>query len=251
MKQLYGQLSGALSQAIDTVLPPRCVITGEPVEAQGMIAPAAWADLDFVAAPFCETCGFPFDFEVDNGSLCATCLENPPDYETARAALKYNDASRGLILGFKHADKTHAVLAFTPWLKRTGADMLAQGHYIVPVPLHRWRLIARRYNQSALIAQALAKDTGIPVMLDALVRVRATQSQGHLKAKERFKNVKKAFDVNPRAVEKIKGKTIILVDDVYTTGATVGECTKVLLKHGAARVHVLTLARVARDGFNG
>ena len=251
MQTLKGRISSVLAQAIDTVLPPRCVVTGDPVEVQGMVAPRAWAALDFIARPFCESCGFPFDFDVTGeGSLCASCLADPPSYGQARAALKYNDASRDMILGFKHADKTHAVRAFIPWLRRAGVEILEQADLLVPVPLHRWRLISRRYNQSALMVQTLAKDTGISCMLDALVRVRATPSQGHLNAKERFRNVKRAFAVHPQRANEIKGKTIILVDDVYTTGATVQECAQVLLKGGAAQVHVLTLARVVKAGMN-
>lgn len=250
MREIYGQLANLVHQAVDTVLPPRCIITGDPVERQGMIAAGAWAELDFIAPPFCDCCGFPFEFEAGGGSLCGTCLVERPPYETARAALKYNDSSRDLILGFKHADKLHSVLAFTPWLKRAGEEMLKDADYLVPVPLHRWRLIARRYNQSALIAQALARETKIPCLLEALTRTRDTPSQGHLNAKERFKNVKRAFALNPKIKEQIKDKTIVLVDDVYTTGATVTECAEALLKGRAGKVHVLTLARVARPGFN-
>ena len=236
-------------QAVDTVLPPRCVVTGEMVDQQGMIAPEAWGQLDFIADPKCAQCGFPFEFEVEKGTLCAQCLDRPPPFETARNALKYNDASRDLVLGFKHADKLHAVLAFIPWMEKAGAEMLEDADYLMPVPLHRWRLLGRRYNQSAIIAQALSKSSKIPTMVDGLMRVRATPSQGYLKAVERHKNVKRAFKINPKRKTEIKGKTIVMIDDVYTTGATVKECTKELLKSGAARVHILTLARVVRDEF--
>ncbi len=236
-----------VNQALDAVLPPRCIMTGEIVPAQGMLAPKAWADLDFIADPFCVACGFPFDFTVEKETLCGTCLADTPPFETARAALKYNDASRSVILGFKHGDKTHAVTAFMPWLKRVGTDMIAQADYLVPVPLHRRRLIGRRYNQAAIIAFALGKETHVTVAPDMLVRTRHTPSQGHLKAKERFNNVKKAFSFNSKY--QVKDKTIILIDDVYTTGATVQECAKALLNAGAAKVHVLTLARVVKAGF--
>ena len=120
---------------------------------------------------------------------------------------------------------------------------------IVPVPLHRWRLVSRRYNQAALIAGALAPDLGVPLLLDGLVRTRATPSQGRLNAKERRRNVRRAFALNPSYKQSIKGKAVVLIDDVYTTGATVSECTKVLLKAGAAKVQVLTLARVVKAQF--
>ena len=249
MQTLRDKAVSFFDLAIDTILPPRCVVTGEMVERQGMVSPSAWAALNFITEPFCACCGAPFDFEVDEGSLCTSCLTHPPVFETARGALKYNEASRDIILGFKHADKTHVVKAFVPWLKRAGGQMLGQADVIVPVPLHHWRIIARRYNQSALIAQALAQDTGVPTILDGLVRTRATHSQGRLKAKERFKNVRRAFVVKDNHAAYIKGKTIILIDDVYTTGATVSECSKALLGAGAKTVHILTLARVVRDEF--
>lgn len=235
--------------AVDTVLPPRCVVTGEIVDKQGMIAPEAWGQLDFIADPICEQCGFPFDFEVEKGSLCASCLDYPPPFEAARSALKYDDVSRDMILGFKHADQTHNVRAFIPWLEKAGAESLQDADILMPVPLHHWRLIKRRYNQAAIIANALSKETKIPVIVDGLKRIRATASQGHLSSGERYKNVKRAFAVNPNA--NVKDKTIILIDDVYTTGSTVKECTKVLLKAGAKSVHILTLARVVREGFGG
>ncbi len=238
--------SSLLKQAVDIVLPPRCVVTGDMVERQGMMAPQAWAALDFIAAPFCGSCGIAFEFEVEDKTLCAECLVDMPPYKTARAALKYNDRSRDLILGFKHADKIHAVKAFIPWLKLAGEGMLGQADYLVPVPLHRWRLLSRRYNQAAVIAYALAKNTGLECLPDALARTRATTSQGHLTIKERQKNVRRAFAFNPRYQDQLKGKTIVLIDDVYTTGSTVRECTKVLLKAGAKAVHVLTLARVVK-----
>lgn len=234
---------------IDTILPPRCVVSGQIVDRQGMIAPDIWAKLDFIRKPQCHTCGFPFDFDVVEGALCASCLDYPKSFDSARAALKYDDASRDLILGFKHADKTHAALAFTPWLKMAGQEMLEEADALIPVPLHPWRLIRRRYNQAAIMAQYLARETNAPVLVDALRRVRPTPPQGHMDAKERYRNVRKAFAVEPKRLPDVKGKTLILMDDVYTTGATVNECTKVLKKAGASKVHILTLARVVKDGF--
>ena len=247
MQTLQHQIAALTNRAIDTILPPRCVVTGEMVERQGMVSPKAWVSLDFIVEPFCDCCGFPFEYEVDEGSLCTSCLTHEPPFEQARAALKYNEASRDLILGFKHADKTHVVKAFMPWLERAAVGMIERANYIAPVPLHRSRLVSRRYNQSALIARAFGQHIDMPVILDALQRTRATASQGHLNAKERYKNVKRAFVVKKRRAEQVKGKSIILIDDVYTTGATAKECTKALLKVGAKEVFVLSLARVVRD----
>jgi len=227
---------------IDAILPPRCIVTGDIVDAQGMVAPQVWRDLSFIGDPVCDCCGFPFPFGAETGSLCAHCLADRPVFASARAALVYDDASRGMILKFKHGDQTHAVQSFLPWLKRAGAGMLTRADVIVPVPLHRFRLLQRRYNQAALIAQALSKSCGLPYLPAGLRRTRATPTQGHLGYREREKNVRGAFIVTA----DVKDKTVILVDDVYTTGATVKECTQALLKAGAKEVHVLAVARVVK-----
>ena len=246
MKALHRQIVTLTNRALGVILPPRCTLSGEFVDRQGMIAPAAWASLEFISTPLCDTCGIPFEFAVEEKTRCAGCLSDPPPYKAARAALKYGDASRSLILGFKHADKIHIAGSFAPWLMRAGEDMLKDADLLVPVPLHYRRLVARRYNQADLIAKALSRASGIPCKSQALRRTRSTPSQGHLKADERAKNVRRAFAVDPRFSAKIKGARIILIDDVYTTGSTVKECTKALLKAGAAEVSILTLARVVK-----
>lgn len=214
-----------------------------------MISPKAWGDLNFITEPQCKRCGLPFEFDVEEvkeGHLCGVCLKDPPIFETARASLVYDDASRGMILSFKHADQTHSVASFVPWLTQAGAGMLGKADYIVPVPLHRWRILRRRFNQAGLMAKYLSKHTTVPCFLGALQRVRPTVTQGHLRANERHKNVKNAFCVNRKRQAAVRGKNIILIDDVYTTGATVKECARVLLKAGALSVNILTLARVVK-----
>lgn len=194
-----------------------------------------------MAAPFCARCGAPFDLPVEEGTLCGACLDQEPVFTAARSALIYDDFSKPLILRLKHADRLHPVPALANWMVRAGGDMWGQVDVIVPVPLHRWRLLKRRYNQAALLAQAIGKQTGKPVSVDLLRRVRSTASQGHFSRKERAANVAKAFTVKKGA--EITGKRIVLVDDVLTSGATVNECASILFKAGAASVFVLTLAR--------
>ena len=243
----------AMRKIIDFVLPPRCILTGDIVDKQGMVSPQAWAELNFVTSPHCNKCGVPFDFDDGHeGNTCASCLKTPPIYDQARAALFYDEASKDLILPFKHGDKTHYVLGFLPWLKQAGDDLIEKTDYMMPVPLLRWRLIQRRYNQAGIMTSYLAKQCHKNYLLDGLLRVRATQSQGHMRVKDRQRNVKKAFAVNPKYMLSIQGKTILLIDDVYTSGATVEECAKILKKAGAAEVNVLTLARVVRPNqING
>ncbi|MBX2834351.1 MAG: ComF family protein [Micavibrio sp.] len=242
-------LAKTASKMIDTILPSRCIISGEIVDGQGLIASSQWGRLNFICTPHCDTCGFPFDFEVSEGALCAACLDYPPKYDSARSALVYDDVSRQFVIAFKHSDKTHYAPAFIPWLIRAGQELIDESDVIVPVPLHPLRLVRRRYNQAALLAMFLGKETGLGVANDAIRRTRATKTQGHLNMVERKKNVRKAFEVNPRRNDAIKGKRVLLLDDVYTTGATVNECTRALKIAGAKEVHVLTLARAVKDGF--
>lgn len=237
---------------IDAILPPRCAFTGNLVDSQGMIAAEAWGKLSFISRPNCHNCGVPFDFSPttqqsgEEDMRCASCLIDSPEFSRARAAIAYDDASRDFVLAFKHGDRTEHVVTMLPWLKAAGADLWADTDVVVPVPLHRWRLWRRRYNQSALIGRAVAKMNDKAFIVDALDRTRSTPSQGHLKADERRKNVKSAFAVHPKRQSAIQGKNILIVDDVYTTGSTVRECARVLREAGAKDVFVLTLARVVR-----
>lgn len=242
MNRIYGYLK----RGVDVVLPPRCVVSGEPVDVQGMVSSQAWGVLNFIAPPYCACCGVPFSYSMAEGSLCTSCLERRPLFETARSVFIYDEASRKIILGFKHGDKTYSVKAFVPWMRRAGAQMLGQADVLVPVPLHPVRLLKRRYNQAAMMAQALAREANLHCVPDALVRLRATVSQGYMGAADRYRNVKDAFAVHSGRAHEIAGKNIVLVDDVFTSGATVSECTRALLKGGADSVHVLTLARVVR-----
>ncbi|MBU0800823.1 MAG: ComF family protein [Alphaproteobacteria bacterium] len=240
-------LKQAGGTALDFILPPRCPATGDVVDAPGMVSPGAWDGLRFIAAPVCACCGLPFGFEAGAEALCLACLRDRPPYASARAALAYDDGSRNLILRFKHADQTHVVFTFIPWLKMAGRDMLATADVIIPVPLHRGRLLKRRYNQAALLADALSRATKIKWLPHTLRRHKATTPQGFMTARARLLNVKRAFAVPESRRADIAGKNIVLVDDVYTTGATVIECTKTLLAAGAAAVHILTIARVVRE----
>jgi len=239
-----------LGKGLDLLLPPRCLGSDEIVDRPGTLAPAFWREMVFIEAPFCACCGLPFSIPVEGEMLCASCLEEEPAFDAARAAVAYNDASRQLILGFKYGDKLHAVDTFTPWLLRAGEKLLASCDVIVPVPLHARRLWKRRFNQSALLAARLAKAAGKTHIPDALLRLRATIPQKGLKRAERRDNVRGAFTVSPRHAPALAGKSILLIDDVFTSGATLNECARVLKKEGRAeKTCVLTLARVTRDEF--
>lgn len=235
-------------RAIDILLPPRCIGTGDIVSNQGMVSPGLWAELDFISAPYCKICGLSFEIEeeLNENAQCAACIEQPPKYDTARTALIYNDASRSLLLSFKYGDQQHAAVTFATWMKNAAPDILNSADAIMPVPLHWRRLWQRRFNQSALLALALGRLTQRPV-IHGLQRKRFTSTQKGLSRKERLKNVRMAFQIRPHVLQTIQGKHIVLVDDVMTSGATVNECAKVLKRHGAQKVSVLSVARVMRN----
>jgi ComF family protein len=230
--------------ALDLTLPPRCIGCGDRIDAAGLACARCWSNLNFISPPYCTCCGAPFAVTLEGEHRCAVCYAAPPAFDRARAALIYDDGSRGLVLGFKHGDRLHAAPAFGSWVARAGAELLADADIVTPVPLHRWRLLKRRYNQAALIAGHVGKRAGVTHLPDLLERHRATPSQGELGASARQRNVAGAFRLNPRSADRVKGSRIVLIDDVLTTGATVGACARVLKRGGAARVDVLTLARV-------
>lgn len=243
----------AARRAVDTILPPRCLGCGEMVATQGAVCPDCWGGIDFITSPMCMCCGLPFDYAPDGGdagpeALCGACARQPPLFGRARSVMTYSDSSRRFVLAFKHADRTDAAPAWGAWLARAGADILADADLAVPVPLHRRRLIARRYNQAALMARELGRVANLPVFVDALVRTRATPSQGRMNRAQRERNVAGAFAVSPRRADILNGTSVVLVDDVMTTGATLTACIRPLLAAGVANVDVLTLARVTRTG---
>ena len=228
---------------LDWLLPPLCLCCQEPVGGNQTLCPACWKGIHFIAKPYCACCGAPFDVPVEAETLCGECLAFPPVYAKARSAMIYDDASKKLVLSFKHNDRLHPVPGLATWMQRAGSEFLEQADLIAPVPLHRWRLWMRRYNQAALLALELGRLTNKAVGVDVLLRVRATPIQGHMNREARQKNVAGAFRINPRAANKVTGKNIVLVDDVLTTGATVNACASILNKAGAAKVVVLTLAK--------
>lgn len=227
---------------LDVLIPPRCLKCGAVTDMPGTLCPACWESVTFLSAPCCACCGTPFDIDLGPGALCGACSARRPRFERARSVFRYDESSRALILRFKHADRTGGAKTFGRWMARAGAELLTDADLILPVPLHPFRLLKRRYNQSALLGWELAKLSGKPCRVDVLARVRHTKPQGTMGRAGRSRNLKGAFVV--RTPSAIQGKRVLLIDDVLTSGATLSECAKVLLAAGAAAVDVLTLARV-------
>jgi len=237
-------LTAALGGLLNAVLPPRCLRCGADVGEAGALCSDCWDGLTFLSDPQCHRCGVPFETVPADGALCGACAARPPAFDRARAVFAYDDASRDLVLGLKHGDRTDAAPGLGRWLCRAGGELIRTADVIAPVPLHSWRLVQRRYNQSALLVRTVARQTGTPAEYDLLRRDRATPSQGGLGRGARRRNVANAFSVTPRHRERLAGRRILLVDDVLTTGATAESCARTLTRAGSAAVDVLTVARV-------
>jgi ComF family protein len=228
----------------DTIVPPVCVACRQPLHGHDALCPACWADIDFIRPPLCDRLGIPLPFDPGGPAVSAAAEAAPPEYDRARAVARYDRTMARLIRDFKFHDRQDHVHLFCRWMANAGAELLGGAELLVPVPLHRWRLIGRRFNQSALLARALSRQTGLPFDPLALHRVRRTRPQVGLGQSERRGNVRGAFAVLERHRGAIAGRRVVLIDDVVTTGATVEAAARALRSAGAANVDVLALALV-------
>ncbi|WP_182085172.1 ComF family protein [Aureimonas sp. ME7] len=228
--------------------PPVCAGCGTALAHAPAVCPDCWRTLRFIERPFCEVLGLPFSYDLGRGFLSAEAIASPPAFGRLRAALVYRDLAAKMVASLKYSDRTDLVPLMAGWMCRGGREVLEGCEVLVPVPLHPRRLFRRRFNQSAELARAIARRENLPYAPLCLKRARATHSQVGLGPSEREANVRGAFAVPPGRAHEIRGKRVVLVDDVYTTGATVSAATRALKRAGAAEVDVLVFARVAADG---
>lgn len=200
--------------------------------------------MGFIERPYCERLGTPFTSDIGGAVLSPAAIADPPAYDRARAAARYGDVARDLVHLLKYGDRLDLARPLGRWMARAGAELLADADALVPVPLHWSRLWQRRFNQSAALAQAISSISGVPVADHILARDQATPPQVGLTKSERASNVQGAFSVPKSARIDVKGRKLVVIDDVLTSGATANACARVLRRAGASRIDVLVLARV-------
>ena len=229
---------------VDLIVPPKCLSCRVSVTQGASLCVTCWSKLNFLEHPVCDVMGTPFAYDQGEGALSAAALADPPPWDRARAAIVFDQNSKNLIHALKYKDHHEAALLMVRMMARVGRDLIAEADFIVPVPLHPTRLWKRRFNQAALLAKPIAFQSGKPYAADIILRKIATRQQVGLDHRARAKNVRKAFFVPPEKAMLIKDRTVLLVDDVRTTGATVAACAVALKQAGAARVYALSFALV-------
>ncbi|MDR1375332.1 MAG: ComF family protein [Holosporaceae bacterium] len=218
-----------------------CCKCGDFVDSEGL-CPNCWKHIKWISDPKCKICGAPFEIDLD--ALCLACLKKRPHFDRAIAAFRYEDFSKDMILKFKHWDATYIAEKLSNWMYGACAKDMAGADIIIPVPIHFLKRLKRQYNQSELLAMGLQKLSGVAYEPRILKKIKHTDPQEGLSRNRRLKNVRGSLGVDEDYVSLIDGKSVILVDDVLTTGSTVNECSRILKKYNAAKVIVVTLARV-------
>lgn len=231
----------------ELVYPPRCPSCQTYVAADGNFCAECFHKLRMIDAPMCACCGIPFVIAVEADTRCPECLDTPPEFDAARAALVYDTVSAPLVAALKFHDQWASLERYVQLMLRAGKPLFEGSELLVPVPLHWRRLLRRKFNQSALLAYGLARETRIACVPEMLQRVVYTKPQMRMTRAQRLRNVKHAFSVPEKMHEMLRNKVVVLVDDVVTTGATANACAKALKSAGARQVRVIALARTVKE----
>jgi ComF family protein len=239
----------ALAVCADTIVPPCCLVCCVRIGAHHLLCPGCWKDINFIRPPLCDVLGIALPFDTGGRTVSAAALADPPAYGRARAVAHFSGSMRTLVHQLKYADRHDARTLFGRWLAEAGRDLQPGVDVIVPVPLSRLRLLLRHFNQAAVLAAELSRQTGVPMDPMLLKRTRWTRSQVGMTRDQRRRNIAGAFGVTRHRRARLQGRNVLLVDDVVTTGATVDACARALKRAGAARVDVLALALVTNEAL--
>ncbi|WP_246657632.1 ComF family protein [Cohaesibacter sp. CAU 1516] len=234
---------------LDLIIPPRCAGCGASLEVSNHLCAACWSQMEWIDKPYCAVSGLPFAYDLGEEQVSSSVPARPPVYDRARSVTAFGDTARSLVHQLKYYDRTDLAKVMGRWMVRAGADCLDDpDSWIVPVPLHVLRLWSRRYNQAAMLAKVVAGETGLRFKPDLLRRVRPTRQQVGLSGEARRSNVEGAFKLSLPDRLTLSGRRVVLVDDVWTTGATLEACCRVLRRAEVGEICIITFARVVGDG---
>lgn len=237
-----------LQTAVSLIYPPRCITCGDTVESDFGLCGTCWRDTSFLGGVICDCCVAPLPVGGEGADHhCDGCMQDPKPWVQGRAALMYCDTGRKLVLALKHGDRQEMARPAGLWMANMMRGLVADDAIVVPVPLHWSRLLKRRYNQSALLAKVVADRLDLAWCPDALLRVRRTVSLDGMSHDARFQTLDKAIGPHPKRGKLLKGRPVLLIDDVMTTGATLAACTRACIEAESGPVRILTLARAGKN----
>jgi len=240
-------VEGLKETLLGLLYPPACIACGGATGEPHALCAACWSGIGFIARPYCERLGTPFPVDLGQPLLSPAAIADPPVFGRARAVARYDGTASALVHRLKYGDRPELARAMGRMMAQAGGELLGEADLIVPVPLHRWRLWRRRFNQAMALAGVVARTSGVPCDPFLLVRVKRTRQQVGLTRTQRQENLQGAFHVPPEARAQLKDRQVVLVDDVLTTGATANAAARALLRAGAATVDVLAFARVVTE----
>lgn len=251
MTRDHSLLRGPIKAALRLLYPPQCLGCGQPVAGEAaQLCADCWREADFITGCACARCGAPLPDDgtgLDEGATCDDCLAIARPWRHGRAALVYGGTGRRLVLALKHGDRPDLAPHLSSWLTTAAAPLIRHDMIVAPIPLHFRRLVRRRYNQAALLAEPLARSRGLTHLPDLLLRKRNTMGQDHRGVSDRFANVAEAIALNPRHADRVRGRAVLLIDDVMTSGATLAQAAGAALAAGSGPVSVAVLARAVKD----
>ncbi|MFT5796379.1 MAG: ComF family protein [Candidatus Azotimanducaceae bacterium] len=240
--------SGTIQTALHMIYPPMCLTCSAMVDSDFGLCGTCWRETKFIGGAICDACGTPLmGADVAGAFHCDDCIKIERPWQRGRSALLYKDNGRRVVLGLKHGDRQDVVGPASKWMAAVARDIISPNMLLIPIPLHWSRLLKRRYNQAALLAQGVAGQLDLAWCPDGLQRLKRTQSLDGMGRDERFAHLEGVIRAHPRRRRRMIGRSVLLVDDVMTSGATLAAATIACLEGGAANVNILTLARVAKD----